>query len=110
MAKAVREKVEEQERERRLRDERRRAALEPMPEGVRLALIAIAECLREDGHDGLRVISSLVDANGDPEDAERVAIGARVEVEFADLGDGLGLPRFVLSDEPPEGELWRYEG
>ena len=56
------------------------------------------------------MISSLVDANGDPEDAERVAIGARVEVEFADLGDGLGLPRFVLSDEPPEGELWRYEG
>ncbi len=56
MAKAVREKVEEQERERRLRDERRRAALEPMPEGVRLALIAIQECLQADGHYGLRVI------------------------------------------------------
>ncbi len=56
MAKAVRKKVEEQERERRLRDERRRAALEPMPEGVRLALVAIQECLQADGHDGLRVI------------------------------------------------------
>ena len=60
-------------------------------------------------HDGLRIISSLVDAEGNPEDAERVAIGARVEVEFADLGDGLALPRFTLSDEPPEGELWRFE-
>ncbi len=59
-------------------------------------------------HDGLRVISSLVDAEGEPEGEEGVAIGARVQVEFADLGDGLALPRFVLSDEPPEGKLWRY--
>ena len=59
-------------------------------------------------HDGLRVISSLVDAEGEPEGEEGVAIGARVQVEFADLGDGLARPRFVLSDEPPEGKLWRY--
>lgn len=59
-------------------------------------------------HDGLRLISSLVDAAGNPEPEERVAIGARVEVEFANLGDGLGLPRFRLSGEEPEAELWHY--
>jgi uncharacterized OB-fold protein len=58
--------------------------------------------------DGLRLISSLVDASGGPEAEERVAIGARVEVEFADLGDGLALPRFRLaSEQPPASELWR---
>ena len=60
--------------------------------------------------DGLRLVSSLVDASGNPAAEEDVAIGARVEVEFADLGDGLALPRFRLSDEPPEGELWRFPG
>lgn len=59
-------------------------------------------------HDGLRVLGLLVDAEGRPEDEERTGIGARVQVEFADLGDGLGLPRFRLSDEPPEGEVWHY--
>ena len=57
--------------------------------------------------DGLRLVSSLVDGSGNPEDIEKVAINARVEVEFADLGDGLALPRFRLSDDVPEHELWR---
>jgi uncharacterized OB-fold protein len=48
-------------------------------------------------HDALRIVASLVDEEGRPEDEERVAIGAPVEVEFADVGDGLGLPRFRLS-------------
>ena len=61
--------------------------------------------------DGLRLVSSLVDASGEPEDLERVAINARVEVEFADLGDGLALPRFRLASEQPDAsELWRYPG
>jgi uncharacterized OB-fold protein len=58
-------------------------------------------------HDGLRVVSALVDEAGEPEQEDRVAIGARVEVVFADLGDGLGLPRFVLSADSTEGEPWR---
>ena len=41
---------------------------------------------------------------------EQVAIGRRVEVEFADLGGGLALPRFRLADEPPEGEPWHFPG
>jgi len=62
-------------------------------------------------HDGLRLISSLVDAEGNPAAEEDCAIGARVEVEFADLGDGLALPRFVLASEQPDAsELWRYPG
>ena len=61
-------------------------------------------------HDGLRVITSLVDEEGNPESQENVAIGLRVEVEFADLGDGLALPRFRLSDEPPEHEPWSFAG
>ena len=55
----------------------------------------------------LRLVGSLVDANGDSESEEATAIGARVEVEMADLGDGLALPRWRLSDEPPEHETWQ---
>jgi uncharacterized OB-fold protein len=61
-------------------------------------------------HDGLRVIAGLVGADGNPEREEHVAIGKRVEVEFADLGEGLALPRFRLTDEPPEGTPWHYPG
>lgn len=61
-------------------------------------------------HDGLRVIAGLVDAEGNPEREDHVAIGKRVAVEFADLGNGLALPRFRLSDEPPEHEPWSYPG
>jgi uncharacterized OB-fold protein len=45
-----------------------------------------------------------------PEDEEQVAIGKRVEVRFVDLGDGLALPQFELSDEPPEVAPWRAPG
>jgi uncharacterized OB-fold protein len=59
--------------------------------------------------DGLRLVSSLVDAEGNPAPEESCAIGVRVEVEFADLGDDLALPRFRLaSEQPGAGEVWRY--
>ena len=61
----------------------------------------------EDG-DGLRITANLVDANMDAEDEENVAIGRRVRVVFMDMEDGLTLPQFTLTDEPPEGEVWRY--
>ncbi len=60
--------------------------------------------------DGLRLISSLVDGEGNPELEANVAIGARVEVEFAPLGNNMALPRFRLSGEEPEGELWQFPG
>lgn len=56
----------------------------------------------------LRVMSTLVDGEGKPERSAAVAIGKRVIVDFTDLGDGLGLPVFRLSDEPPEFEPWSF--
>jgi uncharacterized OB-fold protein len=61
-------------------------------------------------HDGLRVLSMLVDGDDKPESQENVAIGLRVEVGFTDLGDGLALPRFHLSGEPHEHEPWSLRG
>ncbi len=58
--------------------------------------------------DGLRITANLVDADMNAESEENVAIGKRVEVVFMDMEDGLTLPQFMLSDEPPEGEPWRY--
>ena len=58
--------------------------------------------------DGLRITANLVDGGMEPESEENVAIGKRVQVTFMDLEDGLTLPQFALSDEPPEGEVWRY--
>jgi hypothetical protein len=52
----------------------------------------------------------LVDAADRPESMEQVAIGLRVEVGFTDLGDGLALPRFHLSSEPPEHTPWSLKG
>jgi uncharacterized OB-fold protein len=42
-----------------------------------------------------------------PEKEENVAIGKRVEVSFIQLGDGLAIPQFCLSDEPAEVAPWR---
>jgi len=57
--------------------------------------------------DGLRVLGTLIGTDGLPEAEERVAIGLRVRVQFVALGDGLALPAFSLTDEPPEAEPWR---
>ena len=59
-------------------------------------------------YDGLRIIANLVDGNMEPEKEENVAIGKRVEVVFLDLENGFTLPQFKLSNEPPEGPVWRY--
>lgn len=44
------------------------------------------------------------------ESEDLVAIGKRVRVCFIPLGDGMALPQFCLSDEPPEHEPWRAGG
>ena len=49
----------------------------------------------------LRMLANILDADGNPEQEENVAIGKRVEVTFTELGDGWALPQFTLSDEPP---------
>ena len=58
--------------------------------------------------DGLRITANLLDEHMAPEKEENVAIGKRVEVVFLDLENGLTLPQFKLSDEPPQGPVWRY--
>ena len=58
--------------------------------------------------DGLRLTTNLVDADMNPEQEENVAIGKRVEVVFQDSEDGFTLPQFKLSDEAPQGEVWRH--
>ncbi len=53
---AVRETVEDRDRREQEREKRLRAANQPMPEGVRLALVTLQDCLRQDGHSGLRLL------------------------------------------------------
>ena len=59
-------------------------------------------------HEGLRFTANLMDGSMAPEREENVAIGKRVGVVFLDLENGLTIPQFKLSDEPPQGPVWRY--
>jgi uncharacterized OB-fold protein len=60
--------------------------------------------------EGLRIIANLVKPDLTMEPEANVAIGKRVKVVFQDLADHLALPQFTLSDEPPQGRVWRLEG
>jgi uncharacterized OB-fold protein len=60
--------------------------------------------------EALRVIGNLVTADFAFEREDQVAIGKRVRVVFQDLADDFALPQFTLTDEPPEGRLWRLPG
>jgi hypothetical protein len=55
--------------------------------------------------DGLRLVANLLTPDLRPEPEERVAIGARVQVLFQDVG-GLVLPQFRLAGDGG-GTLWR---
>lgn len=59
--------------------------------------------------DGLRITSNLLDAELNPEKETMVAIGKRVEVVFVDLNSGLTLPQFRISDDAPQGTVWRHD-
>ena len=58
-------------------------------------------------HRALRIVGNIVKADGSFEDPGNVAINKRVEVNLIDLGDGLALPQWTLSDEPSAGEEWQ---
>lgn len=60
--------------------------------------------------EGIRLIANLVDAQFHPEAEENVAIGKRVEVVFQDLSPEIALPQFTLSNEAPQGPVWRFPG
>ena len=60
--------------------------------------------------EALRVIANLVTPDFRPEPEANVAIGKRVRVVFQDLAADFALPQFTLTDEPPEGRVWRFPG
>ena len=86
--------------------------IHPAFRGVVPYVIALVELDEQRGvpgpDDGVRVLGMLVDAEGRPESEDRAGINVRVQVDFADLGDGLALPRFRLSDEPSEHPVWQF--
>ena len=55
----------------------------------------------------IRMVGNIVKADGSFEAPENVGVNKRVRVQIVDLGDGMGLPQWELSDEPPEGEVWQ---
>jgi len=57
--------------------------------------------------EALRIIGNLVKPDLAPEEDKNVAIGKRVRVIFQDLADHMALPQFTLTDEPPQGRVWR---
>ena len=57
--------------------------------------------------EALRIIANLVKPDFSSEAEAKVAIGARVRVIFQDLADHFALPQFTLTDEPPQGRVWR---
>ena len=57
--------------------------------------------------ESLRIIANLLTPDLRPEAEEKVAIGTRVRVVFQDLADHMALPQFTLTDEPPQGRVWR---
>ena len=61
-------------------------------------------------HEALRIIANLVTPDFRPEKEDNVAIGKRVRVIFQDLSPDFALPQFTLTDEPPEGRVWRFPG
>ena len=60
--------------------------------------------------ESLRIIANLVKPDLTMEAEENVAIGKRVRVVFQDLADHMALPQFALSDEAPQGRVWRLGG
>ena len=60
--------------------------------------------------ESLRLLTNLVTPDFRPEAEQHVAIGRRVRVVFQPLDDELALPQFALSDEPPDGPVWQYNG
>ena len=73
--------------------------------------VVLIELDEQRGHptpdESLRIIGNLVRPDLTPEDEVQVAIGKRVRVVFQDLADHMALPQFTLTDEPPEGRVWR---
>ena len=61
--------------------------------------------------EALRIVGNLVKPDGvTMKDDKQVAIGKRVRVVFQDLAEHMALAQWTLSDEPPQGRVWRLPG
>lgn len=57
--------------------------------------------------EALRMVANLVTPDFVPEREENVGIGKRVRALFHDLSPEIALVQFTLTDERPEGRVWR---
>jgi uncharacterized OB-fold protein len=60
--------------------------------------------------EGLRVIGNLVRPLAPQSEVERVGIGSRVRMVFADVAPGLSLPQWTIDERAAAGPPWRYRG
>lgn len=58
----------------------------------------------------LRLIGNVLKEDGSFEDPANVAVNKRVKLKMIDMGDGMALPQWTLSDEAPAGPLWQVPG
>jgi hypothetical protein len=65
---------------------------------------------RPTADESLRIIANLLKPDLSPEGEANVAIGKRVRVVFQDLAAHIALPQFTLTDEKPDGRVWRLAG
>ncbi|MBJ18062.1 MAG: hypothetical protein GY910_09250 [bacterium] len=62
-------------------------------------------------HEALRILANLVTAEGElapPEMVQRVGIGTRVRMVFAEVGEGFALPQWTLDENVDQPTPWRY--
>jgi uncharacterized OB-fold protein len=58
----------------------------------------------------VRMVGNILKADGSFEEPANVGVNKRVKLHMIDMGDGMGLPQWELSDEAPEGEVWQVPG
>lgn len=56
------------------------------------------------------IIANLVTPAFRPEAEANVAIGKRARVVFQDLSEDVALPQLILTNDAPEGRVWRFAG
>ena len=91
-------------------------AIQPAFKGHLPYLILLVDLDTQKGkpteHEALRVVGNLATSQGKlapPEMVERVGIGTRVSIVFADAAPGLALPHWTIDESAVQpGEPWRY--
>ena len=64
-------------------------------------------------HESLRIVGNLVTPDGSlapTEIVQKVGIGTRVRIIFADVGPGFALPQWTVDEAVDQPTPWRYPG